>query len=90
MIAEIRQRINQLRQQPEHIRLRTAFILSAGLGTALAVISLAVLLPLQLYFMRAESDQITAEAPSPQAHVGGLLDVAPTPSPFLLTPTFSP
>ncbi len=90
MIAKTRQKISQLRQQPEHIRLRAAIVLSAGIGTALAVISLAVLLPLQLYFLRGQSKQVTAKSHSSEANIGGITDIATTQPAISPTPTFSP
>jgi len=89
MIAKTRRKITQLRLQPEHVRLRTAVLISAGIGTVLAVISLAVLLPLQLYLLRGESEPIRAAAPSSRANIGGVIDTAPiwpssSPSPSAL------
>lgn len=47
-MKSIRQRIEELRQQPEDKRLRAATLLTAGSGGLLVVLWLAVLLPLQI------------------------------------------
>lgn len=85
MIAKTRHRFHQLRRQPEHVRLRAAVVLSAVIGSALAVISLAVLLPLQLYLLRDEPPSYVQKTSS-EAQVGGASDTtltvpAPSPSP---------
>ena len=42
-------KIHKLRQQPEETRLQTLQVLLIIIGLALVIISLAILLPLQLY-----------------------------------------
>ena len=43
------ERINQLRQQPEDVRLRAAILIGIVISLVLAFITLIILLPLQLY-----------------------------------------
>lgn len=80
MIARTKHKLNLLRQQPENIRLRAAVAFTAMIGGALTVISLAVLLPLQLYLLNSEAEPVTAQGPNPPAQVGGITNVVP-PSP---------
>jgi len=42
-------RLEQLRQQPEDVRLRAALTITIGIGILLVFITLAILLPIQLY-----------------------------------------
>ena len=42
-------RIEQLRQQPEDVRLRAVTVITIAIGLVLAFIALVILLPLQLF-----------------------------------------
>jgi hypothetical protein len=49
MINRSRQRINELRREPEDIRLRAALKLVATIGLIIALIAIVLLLPIQAY-----------------------------------------
>jgi hypothetical protein len=71
-IAYTRRKIEHLRKQPEHVRLRAASIMTAVSGVALVTIWLTILLPLQLHFSKpAEED--TAPVATQQAIAPTLL-----------------
>jgi hypothetical protein len=73
MITKTRQKIDELRRRPETARLKTARVLLVSIGIGVAIISLAILLPLQLYLTRPSiKAPFAAEPKDPQ--VGGLSD----------------
>jgi hypothetical protein len=80
MIAKSRQKIHELRKQPEEVRLRAALTLTATIGVGLIIISLALLLPLQLYFGRPNTSQSTARQDS-FSQVSGIVNGLPVSSP---------
>lgn len=49
-MASIKSKIEELRRQPEHVRLRAATILTAISGGVVVLLWVTVLLPLQLHF----------------------------------------
>lgn len=86
------------RQQPEHVRLRIATLLTAASGGILLVVWMTVLLPLQLYFVRGGNDDAERETAVPVAQeqvpqVGGVQDTSPvlpaTLPPLVPSPTAS-
>jgi len=75
MIKRSRKKIEELRRQPEEARLKAALTMAAIIGLAAAIISLAVLLPLQVYLTRLSLEEtLPAEQSIPR--VGGASDQA--------------
>lgn len=56
-IAYTRRKIEHLRKQPEHIRMRAASLMTAASGVVLVVVWLTILLPLQLHFTKPADQQ---------------------------------
>ncbi len=63
----MRRRIEELRQQPEHVRLRAASFMTAASGVILVLLWMTVLLPLQLRFNGSRSATQPVAQPSQQA-----------------------
>lgn len=61
-MQRIKRKIEELRQQPEPVRLRAATVLTAACGVVLVVLWVAVLLPLQLHFNRGEGTDEASQA----------------------------
>jgi hypothetical protein len=90
----IQKRIEDLRQEPEHVRLRVASLLTAASGVVLVVLWITVLLPLQLWMTGGRNtkelpekqiandiqDQLQPQA-SASPRVGGIRQTLPTSSP---------
>lgn len=63
----LRRKVHDLRQQPEAARLRAATLLTAGTGGLLAILWLAILLPLQVRLStsdRAEAPPVAVSSPT--------------------------
>jgi O-antigen/teichoic acid export membrane protein len=73
MLSKSKKKISELRQQPEEVRLRAAFTMSVGITIILAIIGLAILLPLQLHLNQSDNNSSLA-IPEVQPQVSGLSD----------------
>ncbi|MEX0649692.1 MAG: hypothetical protein WD200_01710 [Candidatus Andersenbacteria bacterium] len=105
MKKRIQRKIEDLREQPEHIRFRTASYMTIIGGVVIVLIWLLILLPIQLRLNREEPENNIVtdntqldtatffQTPTPQ--VGGAQDLqfntVPTPeSPLPITPSATP
>lgn len=87
--------IENLREQPEHVRLRHASLLTGGAGIVIAIGWLTVLLPLQLWLTQPResgpgiAQQVREALPAQSGQVGGVQDTAPAaPDPVSETQLF--
>lgn len=97
MKKRIQRKIENLRQEPEDIRMRAVTYFTLVSGIVLVVLWLAVFLPLQLYVQRpnneeepitnevANNEVIPTAAVTPRPQIGGIQDrvttITPSPSP---------
>lgn len=92
----IRQKVVDLRQQPEHIRIRAAALLTAASGTVIGLLWITILLPLQIALTTGDDTPAAPVAslpsPSPVSAVAGIrqqLLASPSPS-SAPSPSFAP
>lgn len=85
IIKWIRKKFDQWRQEPEHVRIRIATLLTVGSGATISLLWLFVLLPVQLKFDRPSQPKTNELAPAAASApkdgvVSGIQDVLPSPS----------
>ena len=59
MRKRILKRLDKIRQQPDHVRMRTASLFTVISGVVIVIMWLTVLLPAQLYLSRGEKGKAT-------------------------------
>lgn len=73
MISRLRNKVEQLRAQPEHKRVRMVMLLTWSFGGLAILLWALVLLPVQVYFTRDKDTEATVQ--------GTTVTNTPTPSP---------
>lgn len=85
MKKRVSKRLDQLREQPDHVRMRTASMFTVVSGVIIVGLWLTILLPAQLY-LNSRGDKESAE------NTGNVQGAKTTQAPKqqLITPTISP